>query len=404
MKPLFENIHATRIKDHRFLDCDAYTVDTFQIFYFIKPNAGKFIVNGMHERMLNNRLFLISPGDILSVAINTEEIVDCFHIHFISNESHLTLNESFSSAIVIPTEHRTEFDRLHIQLAIVSVLDDMKRKTMILQKILEILDQISTHCTVLLANRHFGRMIHNIPRHVHQNTFQIDYFFSGIGSIYLEDRWIDYSTGTLCFIPPEVTHEIVFSPAKTIDNYSIKFQVPATHVGYYPKTPFMLQVPETHRNKLLLLIKKIVGEFVMDAPIHPRRTRDLLKYIAEIRSEIERSPANMPGAVQQIKYLVASRYSQELRIGTLAYEVGISPEHLSRLFKKETGQTLTSYILEQRLNTALNMMKNSHVPFKRIAVECGFKNVNYFTTCFKKHIQMTPSEYRARIMDDEQLA
>lgn len=404
MSHTFNFIHATRVRETEFINCETHLVHTYHIFYFLKENSGKFIVDGMYERMLSNRLFLISPSQSLSVTCATLENLDCFHISFTCKECQLPLHEIFSNAIVIPLENRTEFDRLHIQLAIVSVTDDMKRKSIILTKLLEILEQVSTHCTVLLANRHFGRMIHDIPRHVHQNTFQIDYFYSGVGTMYLEDKWIDYSNGTLCFIPPEITHEIIFSPAKTIDNYSIKFQVPSTHMDFYPNTPFVLHIPEKYQGKLLLLIKKIVGEFVMDAPIHPRRTRDLLKFIAEIRMELDRLPEKDPGVVQKIKYLVAKRFSQELRIGSLAYEVGISPEHLSRLFKKETGQTLTSYILEQRLNTALNMMKNSNVPLKRIAVECGFKNVNYFTTCFKKHIQMTPSEYRTRIMNDEQLA
>jgi AraC-like DNA-binding protein len=40
------------------------------------------------------------------------------------------------------------------------------------------------------------------------------------------------------------------------------------------------------------------------------------------------------------------------------------------------------------------MLANTDMPLKQIASECGFKNVNYFNTIFKRHYTVTPSEMR----------
>ncbi|MDR2788665.1 MAG: helix-turn-helix transcriptional regulator, partial [Candidatus Accumulibacter sp.] len=62
--------------------------------------------------------------------------------------------------------------------------------------------------------------------------------------------------------------------------------------------------------------------------------------------------------------------------------------------RKYTGQTLASYINSQRLQASLALLENTNIPFKQVATECGFKNVNYFYTVFRKCFSLTPRDVR----------
>lgn len=72
----------------------------------------------------------------------------------------------------------------------------------------------------------------------------------------------------------------------------------------------------------------------------------------------------------------------------------LSPSYLSRLFRKETGQSVSSYICEQKINTAKNMLLFSSYSSAEIAAILAFPSQSYFTGVFKSKTGMTPSTYR----------
>ncbi len=70
-----------------------------------------------------------------------------------------------------------------------------------------------------------------------------------------------------------------------------------------------------------------------------------------------------------------------------------------RIFKKETGMSLTQYINEQRLLMAGHLLKHSDYNINYVADLVGFENLSYFTRLFKKNTGFTPSEYRHRFAE-----
>ena len=57
------------------------------------------------------------------------------------------------------------------------------------------------------------------------------------------------------------------------------------------------------------------------------------------------------------------------------------------------------YIADLRLNQAKMLLKNSELPISSVAQMCGFSNINYFPTAFKKYSGYTPTEYRESLTD-----
>lgn len=98
--------------------------------------------------------------------------------------------------------------------------------------------------------------------------------------------------------------------------------------------------------------------------------------------------------VSRAKSYVIDHYNSELFIKDIADFVHLSPEYLTRLFKKETGVTLKDFIIECRISTAKDLLANSSLSISMIASEVGYHNFSYFAYLFKKLEQVTPREYR----------
>lgn len=87
-------------------------------------------------------------------------------------------------------------------------------------------------------------------------------------------------------------------------------------------------------------------------------------------------------------------YSEELNRKVLADLVFISPDHLARLFKHETGKTLINYITDKRIEEAKKLLLNSNATVYIIADQVGYDNYSYFSKTFKKNTGFSPIEFR----------
>lgn len=79
---------------------------------------------------------------------------------------------------------------------------------------------------------------------------------------------------------------------------------------------------------------------------------------------------------------------------TLADYVGLHPSYLSRLFKEETGVSITEYILDKKIETAKNMLIYSDYSIAQISNVLAFPNQSYFTKLFHQKTGITPGKFR----------
>lgn len=99
-------------------------------------------------------------------------------------------------------------------------------------------------------------------------------------------------------------------------------------------------------------------------------------------------------AVQKAMICVDADLSAPLSLRYLADELNINSSYLSSLFKKETGITVTAYIIRQRINYAKHLLKNTRLQIQTVAQHCGLGDVHYFSKLFKKETGLTPREFR----------
>lgn len=84
-------------------------------------------------------------------------------------------------------------------------------------------------------------------------------------------------------------------------------------------------------------------------------------------------------------------------VDDLAKEVGLSRTHLQRKMKDVTGLSVAEFIRNIRLEQAARLLKEQKINVSQVAYSVGFSNLAHFSTVFKKHFGVTPTEYIAKI-------
>jgi AraC-like DNA-binding protein len=134
----------------------------------------------------------------------------------------------------------------------------------------------------------------------------------------------------------------------------------------------------------------------------------VLELAAEVlgRSEPERVAAGRPATLAARRRVAADAREalvEKPRTGVLelARRVSVSPHHLSRVFKSETGQTISRYRNRLRVRLALERLAAGEPCLARLAADLGFADQAHLARVFKRELGTTPSLLRDRLLGRE---
>lgn len=95
-----------------------------------------------------------------------------------------------------------------------------------------------------------------------------------------------------------------------------------------------------------------------------------------------------------IKRHIYAHLREDLSLVRLAELVGFNPSYLSRLYKQETGQGLSDFITQVKLERAKELLAQPHVKINEVSEALGFESPAYFTKFFKRATNLTPTDFR----------
>lgn len=121
---------------------------------------------------------------------------------------------------------------------------------------------------------------------------------------------------------------------------------------------------------------------------------EFISYVFETLRRNQLYNQNRENAIDCVKEFISKNLEKDLSRGNLAKEVYLSEDYLSRIFKTETGKSLTVYIAEERIKKAQEYLLNSNLTVSQIALEVGYHNFSYFSKTFRDITGVTPNEYR----------
>jgi len=109
-------------------------------------------------------------------------------------------------------------------------------------------------------------------------------------------------------------------------------------------------------------------------------------------TQTKTAPRN-PAVLANAKLLLHAREGERLSLDAIAREVGVSGVYLTQEFSRAEGIPLYRYQLQLRMNRALLELPHCE-DITRLALDLGFSSHSHFTSSFRRHFGMTPSDYR----------
>lgn len=125
--------------------------------------------------------------------------------------------------------------------------------------------------------------------------------------------------------------------------------------------------------------------------LHPKMCIDYTRRMKDLKKQKVCSQH----IVKALDYIYDHLHTK-ITVPVLADHIGIHPSYLSRLFKKETGYSITDYVQNKKVETAKNMLIYSEYTPAQIANILAFPNQSYFTELFRKKTGITPYKYRCQ--------
>ncbi|SFA77628.1 two-component system, response regulator YesN [Cohnella sp. OV330] len=121
-----------------------------------------------------------------------------------------------------------------------------------------------------------------------------------------------------------------------------------------------------------------------------------LRLLAKTHAALLDRQRDASAVIAKIQGFVQERLNEDLGRDEIAKAVFRNPAYLSRLFRKETGMSLTDYIAQAKIERAKRLLTDTNDKISNIAEGLGYMHFSYFAKLFKKVTGVTPQDYRKK--------
>ncbi|MCD9023900.1 AraC family transcriptional regulator [Cohnella silvisoli] len=97
---------------------------------------------------------------------------------------------------------------------------------------------------------------------------------------------------------------------------------------------------------------------------------------------------------EKIMKWIETHFAEEVSLERIAEELHLSKFYVSRVFRQETGSSITDYLTARRIKQASRLLQTTFLPVEQVGIEVGLPDTSYFVQLFKKVVGTTPLKYR----------
>lgn len=144
-------------------------------------------------------------------------------------------------------------------------------------------------------------------------------------------------------------------------------------------------------NKISNNIKFYINKISLSSELKFVAQKILITYSKAVK---DYTLLNYSSNIKKIILYIRKNLTYKISLDDIAKDLFITKEHLSRLFKKEMGITISEYIIKAKIQEAKNLLKQTDYNILDIAVLLNFANSSHFSNSFKKITGLSPSDYR----------
>lgn len=190
-----------------------------------------------------------------------------------------------------------------------------------------------------------------------------------------QDNLLTYPIAASTFNPDQVTEYISFMD---FDGFATKINLSSDHAS--------------HR-----IVLDMIHEFTVQK-IHWQHNVDamLTTFIIDVirQHTVRRQHSKGRHTTDEIIDYLSTHFDQTLSNVDIGNRFHFNPDYVSQVVKSYTGLTLKQYIINLRIQEAMNLLRNSDMTIRNIALSVGYDNLHYFSRLFKDKTGVTPGYFR----------
>lgn len=121
----------------------------------------------------------------------------------------------------------------------------------------------------------------------------------------------------------------------------------------------------------------------------------ILQISQQIRIETESGRGSREQRLKPVLDYIALHFRESITLEVLSQVMGVTPQHLCTVFRKLMGLRIFEYINQIRIHASKSdLIANPDKSVKSVANDCGFDDVSYFCSIFKRFEKITPGDFR----------
>lgn len=233
--------------------------------------------------------------------------------------------------------------------------------------------------------------------------FDLWFVWEGRGQLRASGREVALRPGTCLWMRPGGDYEAVQDLDNRLGVSFVHFVV-RDEPGFTP--PF--EVTDVRSVDFVGgMLAEVVRWVEEDRVLAERLLGDLLRVLVRDHGQTQPGGGERGGGLsatrrrrEQEMRTLATRIMEEpgraWQVGGQARELGMAPDHFSRVFAEVLGERPQAFVVRQRMLRARQLLLESHLPVGEVAHLLGFRDVFYFSRQFRAFAGMPPSELRRR--------
>lgn len=234
--------------------------------------------------------------------------------------------------------------------------------------------------------------------HYH-NQLEIYYLLEGSCHYFIDARTYLLEAGDIVIIPAGVLHTVRYTGQEHA-RYLINCEegyVPPSVRSLIRSMTYICRVPSI-RGEIEAIFEKIGREVAARDVFSEDALRSdfaaLLILLGRAQTNRQAVGVSADFVEAAVSYMQRN-YADPITLSDVARHCSVSCEHLSRMFKKNTGFGFSEYLTLYRLKQAeALLLDRPDEPISRVAYACGFNDSNYFASRFKKIYGISPTKLR----------
>ncbi len=235
------------------------------------------------------------------------------------------------------------------------------------------------------------------------DRMEINLIISGSMRFHSQEGHFEVLPGQMIISAPRQMHG-GFTGPEGVEYHTIMFDVekfcnstPASDKYLLPISKGNTIFPRIIEDSLLMdAIVQLIQIAENRTAYHPLQAESKIYEILGILNHYATTPEKIISETDQkfhtiIKY-VNDHFTEKLTTKDISLQFGYNETYFCRRFKEMTGLNFTKYVQALRMEMSIKLLKAGKEEIRYIAWKCGYKDVSYFSNCFKHHFGFRPSE------------